>query len=99
MGNGQHIPSWFKAFLREYREDRDQVRQALRTLTESVQHLAEHVHRNSSEIHAMNLRIEQTNHRIDQTNRELVRTRTQSSKLFHRLITEVKALRPRRSGS
>ncbi len=96
MDNGQHIPSWFKAFLKEYRDDRDLAGRNFKTLTESINHLTEHVHQNSAEIHEVRLNLEQSNRRLDQTNRELVRTRAQSATLFRRLISEVKALRSRR---
>src|SRR5437773_2731455 len=74
MNNGQKEPSWFKAFLGEYREDREHVGMALKSLTESILHLTEHVHKNSAEIHEVRLGLEETNRRIDQTNRKLEQT-------------------------
>lgn len=87
--NGQSAPGWFKDFVSEYRDDRNVFFRAIRSWTK-------HVNRNSAEIHEMRLEMEQVKRGLERTTKELAHTRTQSAKLFRRLIAEVKALRPRR---
>lgn len=95
-GNGRDIPDWFKAFLREYREDREATGQALRTLAESYQHLAVDMQEVKRSIHELRQEQARTNQELARTNQELARTRVQTATLFRRLIGEVKSLRPRR---
>lgn len=96
VNTGQATPGWFKAFLYEYRSDRNDMREAVKSLSSSTHSLTEHINKNSAEIHEMRKGLDQTNRELALTIKELIRTRKQSANLFIRLIGEVKALRTRR---
>lgn len=98
--NGERIPRRFRAFLREYREDRDSIRvlaESMHSLTLEVRDQGIRFHEAQKETNRRldHLEKEQarTNQELVRTNQELARTCTQSAKLFGRLIQEVKALR------